>query len=317
VNPVSIKREMQTESTTLQQNELTQRLARHARQNGLQTTAINGVELLRADSPTRLMPAVYQPCLCFVAQGSKRALLNGASYTYDPLHYLVVSMTMPVYAEITDASPANPYLALRIKIDSAELAALLPNIHVAAHRDSSNHALYSTAMTTPMLDVVLRLVRLFDSPQDSAVLAPLALREIYYRALTSELGERLQQVMATDSYAQRVGRAIELLRNQYHFPLRVQTLADTAHMSLSSLHHHFKSITAMSPLQYQKQLRLHEARRLMLNDGMDASNASYRVGYASPSQFSRDYKRLFGSPPKQQLMTIRAATPSNTNVLSE
>jgi AraC-like DNA-binding protein len=317
VNTVSIKREVPTESISLQQEELVQRLAHHATQNGLQTTAINGVELLRAESPTRLLPAVYQPCLCFVAQGSKRALLNGASYTYDPLHYLVVSMTMPVYAEITGASPTKPYLALSIKIDTAELAALLPNIQATTRRESSDHALYSTAMTTSMLDVVLRLVRLFETPQDSAVLAPLALREIYYRALTGELGERLQQVIATDSYAQRVGRAIELLRNQYHLPLRVQTLADTAHMSLSSLHQHFKSITAMSPLQYQKQLRLHEARRLMLNGGMDAANASYRVGYASPSQFSRDYKRLFGSPPKQQLMTIRTATPSNTNVLSE
>ena len=314
---MSIKHAVQIKSMPVGQNELAQRLVHHTRQNGLQPTAINGVELLRADSPTRLIPAVYQPCLCFVAQGSKRAMLDGTTYTYDPLHYLVVSMTMPVYAEITDASPAKPYLALSIKIDSAELAALLPGTQVDVHRESSGHAVYSAAITTSMLDVVLRLVRLLDKPQDIGVLAPLALREIYYRELTGELGERLQQVISTDSYTQRVGRAIELLRNQYHLPLRVQTLADTAHMSLSSLHHHFKSITAMSPVQYQKQLRLHEARRLMLNDGMDASSASYRVGYASPSQFSRDYKRLFGSAPKQQLMTIRSAASPNTNVLSE
>ncbi len=300
MNVVSIKREVKINSMSPQQSELVQRLDAHTKQDGLQITAINGVELLRAELPTRLLPAVYQPCLCFVAQGSKRAVLDGSFYTYDPLHYLVVSMTMPVYAEIIDASAVKPYLALRIKIDTVELASLMSNrVSANASQQAGNHALYSAAMQPPMLDVILRLVRLLDTPQDSAVLAPLALREIYYRALTGDLGERLQQLIVADSYAQRVGRAIELLRNQYHLPIRMQTLADVAHMSLSSLHHHFKSITAMSPLQYQKQLRLHEAKRLILNDGMDAANAAHRVGYVSPSQFSRDYKRLFGASPKR------------------
>jgi AraC-like DNA-binding protein len=272
------------------------------------------VELFRAESTTQLLPAVYQPCLCFVAQGSKRALLDGVFYVYDPLHYLVVSTTMPVCAEITDASVAKPYLALLIKIDTAEIASLVSDRikannstqNSAKNNKQSSRALYSAAMKEPMLDVILRLVRLLDNPQDCAVLAPLALREVYYRALTDDLGERLQQLVVTDSYAQRVGRALELLRSQYHLPLRMQTLADAAHMSLSSLHHHFKSVTAMSPLQYQKQLRLHEAKRLILNDGIDAANAAHRVGYASPSQFSRDYKRLFGASPKRQLSSHRA-----------
>jgi AraC-like DNA-binding protein len=170
----------------------------------------------------------------------------------------------------------------------------------------AERGLHVSRVSTPLLDAVLRLLQLLNTPHHVPVLAPLAIREIYYRVLTGGLGPRLRELAVADSYSQRIGRAVDLLKRRYAEPVRIQEVADAAHMSASSLHHHFKLVTAMSPLQFQKQLRLHQARRLMLTEGIDAAAAGHRVGYESPSHFSREYRRLFGAPPRAEIAQVRS-----------
>lgn len=286
--------------------ELAERIARFAASDGMHATAIAPLQLLRASAPTHCLPTVYEPAICVVAQGRKQALLDGERYLYDPLHYLVVSVTLPVSGQIIEATPERPYLCLRLDVDPREIGALMIETDPRAAAGAGiDRGLYSARTTEPLLDAVLRLMRLLESPQDAPVLAPLALREIYYRVLVGELGHRLRELATADSRADRVARAIHVLKQRYAETLRTEDLAEAAHMSTSALHHHFKAVTAMSPLQYQKQLRLHEARRLMLALGLEANAAAHRVGYESPSQFSREYKRLFGAPPRQEIEQLR------------
>jgi AraC-like DNA-binding protein len=243
-----------------------------------------------------------------VVLGRKRALLGDEVYVYDPLHYLVLSMTLPVTGQIIDATPAHPYLCLRVDIDPLLVNELLAQLGPAAPaQQPAARPLFLARTSAPLLDAVLRLARLLDNPGEAPVLAPLALREIHYRVLTGELGERLRHLCEVDGPSQRIARAIELLKQRYADPLRIDDLAAIAHMSPSSLHQRFKAVTTLSPLQFQKQLRLQEARRLMLSDGLEAAAAGHRVGYESPSQFSREYRRLFGAPPKRQVLAMRAA----------
>lgn len=291
-----------------QQAELADRVARNTRQEGLNDTAVPGLSLIRATAPSQPLPSVYHPSLCVVVQGRKRALLGDEVYVYDPLHYLVVSMTLPVTGQILDATPAQPYLCLRVDIDPLLVNELLTQLGPSAPaRESPARPLFLARTSAPLLDAVLRLARLLDTPEEAAVLAPLALREIHYRVLTGELGERLCHLCEVDGPSQRIARAIELLKQRYAEPLRVEDLATAAHMSPSSLHQRFKAVTTMSPLRFQKQLRLQEARRLMLSDGLEAAAAGHRVGYESPSQFSREYRRLFGAPPRREIAAVRLA----------
>lgn len=283
-------------------------IARNVDGDGLHATAIPALTLICATSPSQPLPCVYHPSLCVVVQGRKHALLGDETYVYDPLHYLVVSMTLPVVGQVIDATRERPYLCLRIDIDPAQVNELHAQVGPRPAADSGRErALFLARTDAPMLDAVLRLVRLLDTPAEVPVLAPLALREIHYRALTGELGHRLRALCAVDGPSQRVARAIELLKVRYAEPLRIDDLAAAAHMSPSSLHARFKAATAMSPLQFQKQLRLQEARRMMLVDGLEAASAGHRVGYESPSQFSREYRRLFGAPPKREIEAMRMA----------
>jgi len=292
-------------SLASQQSELAQRIGRLATVDGPQPSAIAGLTLIRASSPSQPLPSLYEPSLCIVVQGRKRAVLADEAYVYDALNYLVVSVTLPVIGQIIDASPEVPYLCLRIGIDTRLIGELLLQIGpTQASRSTGDRALFVARTSAPLLDAVLRLARLLDRPRDAAVLAPLVLREIHYLVLVGELGQRLKDVCVVDSQAQRVGRAIGLLRTRYAESLRIDDLAAAAHMSVSSLHHRFKAITAFSPVQFQKQLRLHEARRLMLTEGVEAAVAAHRVGYESPSQFSREYRRLFGAPPRREIATM-------------
>ncbi len=292
-----------------QQAELADRIARNTDGDGLHGCVVPGLSLIRASEPSLPLPTVYHPSLCVVVQGRKRALLGEDVYVYDPLHYLVVSMTLPMVAQITDASPERPYLCLRIDIDPVLIGELIQQLGPAVPtRADEGRALYLARTGAPLLDAVLRLVRLIDTPDEAAVLAPLALREIHFRVLTGELGQRLRELCEVDGPSHRIARAIELIKARYADPLRIEDLAAASHMSASSLHLRFKAVTAMSPLQFQKQLRLQEARRLMLMDGLEAAAASHRVGYESPSQFSREYRRLFGAPPRREVMAMRGAT---------
>jgi AraC-like DNA-binding protein len=241
-----------------------------------------------------------------VVQGRKRAVLGNDVFVYDALNYLVASVTLPALSHIIEATPDTPYLCLRIGIDIGLINELLLQLGpTAVPKPSSGRALFLGRMTESMLDALWRLTTLLDRAGEASVLAPLVLKEIHYRALTGQLGHRLRDLCAPDSHAQRIARVIKLLKSEFAAPLRVEELAATAHMSVSSLHHRFKEVTAMSPVQYQKQLRLHEARRLMLVEGLDAAAAAYRVGYESPSQFSREYRRLFGASPRREVRTLQ------------
>jgi AraC-like DNA-binding protein len=277
-----------------------------ASQEGMTETGIPGVFVVRANSATAPLPSVYEPSLCIVLQGRKRTMLRQETYIYDPFHYLVVSVSLPMAGQIIEASPERPYLCLRIPIDLTVIAELLPQVNVPVRDElPSDRGVFVARTSDAMLDAVLRLVHLLDEPQDASVLASLVLREIHYRVLTGQLGHRLHE-LCSSSHVQRISRAISYIKAHFAEPLRIEVLADALHMSGSSLHHHFKSVTAMSPLQFQKHLRLHEARRLMLMEGLDAAAAGYRVGYESASQFSREYRRLFGAPPRREIEAVRA-----------
>jgi AraC-like DNA-binding protein len=289
------------------QRELTARIGSFTRLDGVHETAIAGLAAIRASAPSQPLSSVYEPSLCIVVQGRKHARLRDETYVYDPLNYLVVSVTLPVVGQIIEATLERPYLCLRISIDRKLIGELLlqagPSL---VQRPASERGLYVAKTEGALLDAVVRLVRLLDRPRDAQVLAPLIMREIHYRALTGELGARLRELCIVDSQIQRISRAIDTLRSRFADGFSVEDLAAIAHMSPSSFHHRFKEVTAMSPMQFQKQLRLHEARRLMLTEGMEASAAAHRVGYESPSQFSREYRRLFGAPPRQEIDALRA-----------
>ena len=290
------------------QAELIDLVARFAPTDGLHDTVIAPLQLLRASAPAQRLPSVYEPGLCVVVQGRKQAMLAGEVFRYDPLHYLVISVTLPTVGQILEASPEKPYLCVRLNIDPREIGALMLEAGVSESPVAGvARGLRVSRVSDPLLDAVLRLLRLLRNAQDVPVLAPLALREIHYRVLTGELGPRLRELAVADSHSQRIARAIDLLKRRYAEPVRIEEVAEAVHMSESSLHHHFKLVTAMSPLQFQKQLRLHQARRLMLTEGIDAAAAGHRVGYESPSQFSREYRRLFGAPPKAEIDQLRSA----------
>lgn len=292
-----------------------QQVLRHAPSDGHHATAVPGLQLIRASAAGQPLPTVYQPGLVVVLQGRKQALLGGQVLRYDPLHCLVVSVTMLPAGQITEASPAAPYLCMRLNLDTQALAALMLELgppSAGAHGTpdagapgTAARGLNVARVSPSLLEAVLRLLRLLDTPQHLAVLAPLAVREILYRVLVGELGGPLRQLARAEGPGQRIARAIGLLERRYAEPVRVDELAAAAHMSASSLHQHFKQVTALSPLQYQKQLRLHQARRLMLAEGLDAAAAAHRVGYESPSQFSREYRRLFGAPPRAEIAQLR------------
>jgi len=297
--------------TLLRVAELATVVDRHAPGNGVHDTQVPGLALYRSGGSGPPAHALHRPAFCLIVQGSKRVMLADELYTYDASTYLVVTQPLPVMSQLSRVTLETPYLSLRLEFDPAELATCVEQCAIdppaVPSHEPSGRGLFVGPVDATLLDPVLRLVRLLDAPQDIAVLAPLAIREIAYRLLTAPEGWRLAQPLRGGSAAQRVGTAIAWLREHALEPFRLEELAARAHMSASSLHHHFKAVTAMSPLQYQKRLRLYEARRLLLGGELDAASAAYRVGYQSPSQFSREYARLFGAPPVRDLREWRAA----------
>ncbi len=289
------------------QAELAARVARAIAADGVHPTPFAPMTLIRASDVGQPLPSVYVPSLCIVVQGRKRALIGNESFYYDAFNYLLISVTLPVLGQILDASPERPYLCIRLDIDFREVGKLLLEMERSDPRASAptEQPLYVARMSGELLEVLLRLVRLLDTPVDLTMLAPLALREMWYRLLRSEMGPRLRDLIEAEGPVQRINRAIELLRRRYAEAVRIEELADISHMSASTFHARFKNVTSMSPLQFQKQLRLHEARRLMMSEGLEAAAACYRVGYESPSQFSREYRRLFGAPPRREIAALR------------
>jgi AraC-like DNA-binding protein len=273
----------------------------------LQPAALPGLMLIRADQPNLNACSVYEPCVAVILQGAKRVMLGEQALVYGEDRYLIASMDLPVMSTVLQASPERPYLAVGLRLDWREIGSLmLATPRPAPATGPGDHRAMSTgALHLPLLDAFDRLLGLLDQPEDIAALAPMIQREIHYRLLTGEAGARLRQMATIDSQSHQVARAIASLNARFHEPLRVEALAREAGMGLSTFHQHFKALTAMSPLQYQKQLRLSEARRLMLAERLDAATAAYRVGYESPSQFSREYRRLFGAPPTRDMADIR------------
>ncbi|ATB64471.1 AraC family transcriptional regulator [Pseudomonas mosselii] len=291
-----------------QRQELAGLIRRHAQGPLGSVSAIEDLYLTRYEEDVRGMPALAQPALCILAQGSKTLFLGDERYTYDPLHYMVVSVTLPITGALLEASPENPCLGLRLDIDPAQISQLIAESGpILVPGQASGRGLFVEKSDPQLLDTLLRLVRLLDSPRDIAVLAPLVRRELMYRVLRGPQGWRLCEIALSSSQTHRVCQAIAWLNRHYQEPLRIEDLAREVNLSTSTLHHRFKAVTSMSPLQYQKQLRLQEARRLMLNDGLEAAVAGYRVGYESPSQFSREYSRLYGAPPIRDVARLRAS----------
>ena len=252
------------------------------------------------------MSAMYEPSICLVAQGAKRVLVGNDSFVYDPGHYLVTSAHMPTVAQVIKASPEKPFLGLMMKVDQREIAQLMVDNHFPPPRgDKASRGMATAKVTLPLVTAFLRLIDLLDEPKDIPILAPVIQREIHYRLLVGDEGSRLRQIASVGSQSHQVARAIQWLRMNFTRPLRIEDLASEASMSRSTLHHHFRTLTAQSPLQYQKWLRLNEARRLMLTERLDAGQASVQVGYESPSQFSREYSRLFGAPPLRDIQNLR------------
>lgn len=286
--------------------ELAGLIGRHAGRDGVHATAIGGLTLSRLSAPTAPDGVLYQPSFCVIAQGRKRVILGEEAYLYDPAHFLLASVDLPVVCDILEATPEVPFLGLRLDLDLACVGEMLT---AAAPADAPTaRGLDVSPLDPTLLDAVARLVALLDAPRDVPVVAPLILREIAYRLLTGPQGGRLRQMATEGGRTRRVARAIDRLRADFARPLRVDDLAREAHMSASTFHEHFKAVTAMSPLQYQKRLRLQEARRLMLAESLDAASAAYRVGYESASQFSREYRRAFGDPPRRDLARLRATS---------
>ncbi|MEK8034610.1 AraC family transcriptional regulator [Ideonella sp. DXS29W] len=249
---------------------------------------------------------IYETGVALIVQGSKRVLLGNDSFVYGPDHFLIASLNLPAVAQILEATPERPYLSVMLRLDAHEIAQLMMDGHVPPPRPQAAERAMGTGRVTPaLLGAFQRLVALLDEPTSIPALAPLIQREIVYRLLMSEQGDKLRQIGSAGSQSHQIGRAIDWLKTHFAEPLRVEALAEMVRMSPSTFHHHFRALTAMSPLQYQKWLRLTEARRLMLADRIDASTAAFRVGYESPSQFSREYSRQFGAPPMRDIAGLR------------
>ena len=274
---------------------------------GTFTTPVANLRCVRREQPAVQACAFYEPALSIVAQGCKQVLVAGQRYTYDEAHYLLTSVAFPATSRVVTASPERPFLGVALRLDLQLVGELMSEpAHRASPAGVPRTGLGVSPVTEPLLDAVLRLLRLAQTPQDIPTLAPLIEREIHYRLLTGDQVARLRDLTVHNGQAHQIAKAIARLRQYFARPLYIAELAKAAAMSASSLHHHFKVVTGMSPLQYQKHLRLQEARTMMLT-GVDVGTASQHVGYESPSHFSRDYSRVFGTPPAKDIAQLRQA----------
>jgi AraC-like DNA-binding protein len=291
---------------TSPQEKLAQIIGAQVSKPGDYATAITGLGFFRREHPAPPIVCMVEPSIILIARGEKQLWVGGEGYPYDTSRFLITSLDLPANSEVLAASPEQPCLGLTLKLDLRMLAELIAQSDLPPARDRSvAKGVGIGSVTSAMLASFERLLALLDEPESIPVLAPLIQREIHYRLLQSDQAGRLRQITSVDGQGYRIAKAIDWLKLNYTLALRVDELAARVQMSTPTFHHHFRQLTAMSPLQYQKWLRLNEARRLMLNEHQDVSSAAFKVGYESPSQFSREYSRLFGIPPKRDIAVLR------------
>ncbi|GAB4549978.1 MAG: AraC family transcriptional regulator [Anaerolineae bacterium] len=265
-----------------------------------------GLHLARLSTSMEKLHSVLKPSLCIIAQGSKVVLVGDSQYQYDPFNYLISTLELPRVSQVLNASKQVPYLSFRLVLEPTLVGSVMVEVgHVLRSDTADVRAIDVSTLDAALLDAVVRLVRLIRSPDDTRILMPMLKREIVYRLLKGDQGPRLRHMAIAGGYASNIARAVERLHQHFDQPIRVEALARELGMSVSSFHQHFKSVTAMSPIQFQKRLRLQEARRLMLSEALDAASAAYRVGYNDAAHFSREYKSLFGEPPIRNVQRLR------------
>jgi AraC-like DNA-binding protein len=295
----------EVERRRINRQELIERITRAVPNDGV-TQALEGLFLARASSPLGLIHVVVKPCLCVIAQGSKVFLLGDSRYRYDPDHYLIATLEMPLFSQILEATPQEPYLSLLIDLSPSFVESVIEDAGQGSlSSEAEVRAMDVSRLDTNLQDAIVRLIRLLDTPAEVPVLMPLIKREIVYRLLMGPQGTRLRHMAVQGNSTPYIARAVKWIREDFDKPLHIEELARRLGMSVSGLHHRFKAVTAMSPLQFQKRLRLHEARRLMLSENFDAVSAAYRVGYHDPAYFNREYKSLFGVPPIRHVQRLR------------
>ncbi|PYS99863.1 MAG: AraC family transcriptional regulator CmrA [Acidobacteria bacterium] len=286
------------------EGELVERLSRAVSADGAREV-FPGFSISRWSTPTESARGVYEPAFCFVAQGAKEAQLGDEIFRFDPEHYMIYTVDLPLIFRIAEASAARPYLGFSLTLDPSSVASVIMESGIKLRKNSdSAKAMDVNPVSGVLLDAIIRLVRLIDDPAGRKVLAPLIKREIIYRLLEGGQGPRLAHLLSFGD-TERISKAVAHLRQHFDEPVRIEDVAQELGMSVSRFHHHFKSVTAMTPLQYQKQIRLQEARRLMLSEDLDAASAGFRVGYEDPAYFSRDYKKQFGAPPQRDISALR------------
>lgn len=269
-------------------------------------TPIAGLVFFRRDAPAPPVTCMIEPSIVLVVQGEKQVWIGGEAYGYDTGRFLMTSLDIPANSEVMQASPEQPCLGLVLRLDLRTVADLIAQGSLSPPRDRAVGIGAGIGTATPdLLEPFARLLGLLDEPEAIPILAPLIQREIHYRLLLSDQAARLRQIVSVDSQGYRIAKAIDWLKLNYTEAVRVDDLAARVQMSAPTFHHHFRQLTAMSPLQYQKWLRLNEAKRLMLIEHVDVASAAFKVGYESPSQFSREYARLFGVPPKRDIAALR------------
>lgn len=296
-----------SEIITKQQNKLTTIINRYAETDGVHATAIPSLFFIRDSNAYVLRHGVYKPSFCIVVQGAKEVRLGQERFEYNPADYLIASVNLPVIAQVTEASSDVPYLGFKLEFTVTQILEILHNSEIrVGPKENEKRGMFVSRLELPLLDAVIRLARLLDNPKDIPILAPLFIKEILYKVMQGQHGGRLEQIAIEGSYAHQIKDVIEHITNNYDKSFRIEELAERVNMSVSSLHRHFKEVTAMSPIQFQKELRLQEARRLLLTESADATNVAFKVGYESPSQFSREYSRMFGFPPRQDIKRLTA-----------
>ena len=264
------------------------------------------ITLARSSRPTEPLHSVSTPAFCVIAQGSKEVWLANEVFRYDPGHYLISTVDLPVAGRVLEASEARPYFSFRLDLDPAMVGSIMMEADITINKgDTIVKAMDVSSIDVDLLEAVVRLVRLIDRPAEMNALAPLIMREIVYRLLRGEQAARLRHLVAAEGDTRRISKAIGLMREHFAEQLKIAEIARRLGMSVSGFHHHFKSVTSMSPLQFQKSLRLQEARRLMIGEDLDAASAGFRVGYGDPSHFSREYKKQFGAPPQRDINRLR------------